>query len=209
MAKKDKKPAAKKAAAKKPAQKKLAKDKAEKAAEPVELVQPEGSILALPQAVLPEIDGVKPIGIVSRLSGTGERIHRAISYGEKTLILAVVETTKFGLAKTAAGPKLDQTLAITEFFEFEEIAGKRLLSSARLAQRQIHDQLKGRQQLPGMTDERGEALPTVVDGHGTALTPEELAEAQGGGDALLDELGVVEEFDDDVLEAAGEDEVDD
>lgn len=140
---------------------------------------------------LPEIDGLRPVGVVTKIKGTGERIDRACHLGERLVLLVEVEVdSAYRLTQTKEGPKLHQELRARDLFEVtddEDVA--RILRNARAHARLEEDEAAGRIPL-GFSDT---SQPRVtVDGSGVLLTLGEVLELRGV--ELDDDDEVVVEF---------------
>lgn len=133
---------------------------------------------ALPSLELPEFEGLLPVGVVTKLTGAGERITRAIHHGERVILLVEAELVDIAHPKTKDGIKRHQKLSVADLYEVEGAEGKRLLTHMREAYRMADDQRHGR--LP-LADGVGTVrVPAgFTDDHGNLLDEEALAEIRG------------------------------
>lgn len=133
---------------------------------------------SLPTLELPEFEGLKPVGVVTKLTGAGERIGRAMHHGERVVLLVEAELVDVRHPKTKDGIKRHQVLTVADLYEIEGPAGKRLLTAQREAYRLADDQRHGRKVL---TDGVGTIrVPAgLTDDHGHPLDEEALAELRG------------------------------
>src|SRR4051812_6699650 len=93
---------------------------------------------------LPDFEGVKPVGVVTRLNGAGERIVRPMHYEEKVVLVVEAEVTGVGPGKTSAGMKRVHTLAVRDVYEIEGKPGRRILNALRQAYRTADDRRNAR-----------------------------------------------------------------
>jgi len=139
---------------------------------------------------LPEFEGVIPVGVVTRVSGTGQRITRPIHYQERVLLLVEASATSVGHSKTNDGMKRVHTLAVTDLYELTGPDAEKVLAGARAAYRLSDDAAHGRASL-----EFDDTAQPIISTDGVILTAREVAEQRGEqlpGDALGD---VLVEFD--------------
>lgn len=134
---------------------------------------------ALPSLGLPEFEGIIPVAVLTRLKGTGQRVHRAIHHGEKVILLVEAELADVQHPKTKEGVKRVQILAATDLYLLEGKASKRILSGAKEAYRLADDARHGRKAFP-----IGAAAPVLgpegwTDENGTVLSDEDVAERRG------------------------------
>jgi len=128
---------------------------------------------------LPEIDGIVPVGVVTKIRGTGQRIERPAHLGERMLLLVEAEIdSACQLKQTDEGPKLHQGLKILDLFEVtDDDQATSLMRTARSMHRIADDADAGRIPLTFGSDTRQPL--GVVDGSGVVLTPAEVFEARG------------------------------
>lgn len=134
-------------------------------------------------AGLPEFEGLIPVGVVTRLNGAGERITRALHYGDRVVLLVEAEVTNVGHGKTSQGMKRIHTLTALDLYELEGRAGRRILNAAKQSYRLADDQRHGK--IPDLLKEHAAGAgwritpDGYVDASGRLILPEELAEIQG------------------------------
>lgn len=129
---------------------------------------------------LPEFEGIIPVGVVTKITGTGQRITRPLHYGERGVLVVEYEVANVAHGKTADGMKRIQTLTVDDFYELEGKAGTTLLRSLRQAYKIADDRRSGREPLEGnYVEPTGSGLEVTVDGHGNVLTSSEAAAARG------------------------------
>jgi hypothetical protein len=149
----------------------------EQAAVPDEVaVQP-----ALPDFELPEMEGVRPVGVVTSLNGSGERIQRPIHYGERGVLVVEYELEEVGLKKTGQGPKRAQRLKVLDLYELPGKPGAKLLRSLRTAYRMADDQRHGRRRLDLSNTDDHVGMEVAADGSGVVMTPGERGSLSGLG----------------------------
>lgn len=124
--------------------------------------------------ILPEFEGQVPIGVVTAITGSGQRITRPIHYMEKGVLLVEFEATNIGHKKTNDGMKRVHTLAVVDLYELDGEEGQKLLRQKRAQWRVADDASHGRQSL-GLDD----TAQPVLSVDGVILTALELAERQG------------------------------
>lgn len=108
---------------------------------------------------LPEIDGIQPVGVVTKIRGTGQRIDRSLHLGEKTWLLVEAEVDEaYKLKATGDGPKLHQVLQVVDLFELDpdEDETKALVRATRAFHRDLDDKKAGRTRLPIDLDPAGD-----------------------------------------------------
>lgn len=120
-----------------------------------------------------QFEGKPVVGIVTSIKGTSSRVTRPIHPGER--LYAVVELVEDGISHkpTKDGRKRYQTLDAEDFYELTDAEGRDLIAGKRaelLESGQLDGQLRIGDGAPALT----------VDASGVALTPVEIAEAQGG-----------------------------
>lgn len=132
---------------------------------------------------LPEFEGILPVGVITKLTGTGQRITRPLHYEERGVLVVEYEVVNVQHPKTADGMKRVQVLDVKDFYELEGKPGAVLLRSLRQAYRLADDARKGRKGLPiadlEQPEDAGPGLAVTVAGDGTVLTSTELAEIRG------------------------------
>jgi hypothetical protein len=145
---------------------------------------------------LPEIDGIQPVGVVTKIRGTGQRIDRSLHLGEKILVLVEAEVDEaYKLKQTGDGPKLHQVLQVVDLYELddEDINVKALLRETRSFYRERDDRRAGRTPLPSDDTRQPEGVAGFVDGSGVVMSAAEIAEARGidldpAGDVIVVEF---------------------
>jgi len=147
---------------------------------------------------LPEIDGIQPVGVVTKIRGTGQRIDRSLHLGEKTWLLVEAEVDEaYKLKATGDGPKLHQVLQVVDLFELDpdEDETKALVRATRAFHRDLDDKKAGRTPLPSDDTRQPEAVAGVVDSSGVVMSAAEIAEARGidldpaGDDVVVEFFG--------------------
>jgi len=139
---------------------------------------------------LPEFEGTIPVGVVTSVTGTGQRITRPIHYGEKIVLVVEAEATNIGHRKTTDGMKRVHTLSAVDLYELPGEAGQKLLRQQRAEWRVADDQVHGRQAL-GLDD----TTQAVLSVDGVILTAREIAE-QRGDSMPDDDASLIVEFED-------------
>jgi hypothetical protein len=139
---------------------------------------------------LPDFEGQKPVGVVTRLNGAGQRITRPIGIGERGVLVVEYENIGVNHLETKDGIKRVHTLSVKDLYEVEGKTGLKLLSNMRLQAKQQEDDRAGRMTLD--VDPKTDHGLTL-DENGTALTDDEVAEAKGETPDLLqgEEPGVL------------------
>lgn len=147
---------------------------------------PDGSEIAvqaaLPSLELPDFEGIRPVGVITKVNGTGERIGRAMRHGERVVLLVEAEVIDVHHPRTKAGIKRSQVLTALDLYELEGKPGRRILSAAKQAYRVGDDMRHGR--LPGVLGDRPGFKLTPegwTDSSGNILTEEDLAQIRGEG----------------------------
>lgn len=115
---------------------------------------PDGDVAVQPALIphdLPEFEGLTPVGVVTKLNGAGQRIHRACHLEEKIVLVVEAEVSNVGHGMTDDGVKRIHTLRVKDLYELEGKTGAALLRSLRQAYRLADDQRHGRQGL-GMAE---------------------------------------------------------
>ncbi len=154
---------------------------------------------AMPEPI-PEFEGIRPVGVVTRVNGTGERITRGMHLGERGVLVVEYEVSNVGHGRTAQGVKRIQTLGSLDLFELEGRAGQRILNALRQAHKASDDLRHGRADLLG--EHAGQAGWKMTpdgwtDSTGRLLSDEELAEIRGtliekaANDPQLDPVALV------------------
>jgi hypothetical protein len=133
---------------------------------------------ALPTLELPEFEGFLPVGVVTKLTGAGERIGRAIHHNDRVVLIVEAELVDVRHPKTKDGIKRHQVLKVADLYELEGAEGKRLLTMMREAYRKADDQRHNRK---AITDGVGTIrVPAgLTDDHGHPLDEAALAEVRG------------------------------
>lgn len=129
---------------------------------------------ALPALELPDFEGVKPIGVVTKVNGAGNRIARAMHLEDRVVLVIEAEVSNVGHAATDDGVKRVHTLRVKDLYELEGKAGVTLLRSLRQSYRLADDARHGRARL-GMAEleqPEGNAagISVVVDEEGRVHT---------------------------------------
>lgn len=125
---------------------------------------------------LPEFEGTAPIGVVTKVTGTGQRITRAMHYEERVLLLVEAEVGNVAHVKTGDGMKRVHGLAVRDLYELDADEGQALLRKHRSKYRQIEDEKAGRN--PLAFDDTAQPAQYIADG-GVVLTGREIAEQRG------------------------------
>jgi hypothetical protein len=133
---------------------------------------------ALPSLELPDFEGITPVGVVTKVNGTGQRISRALHLEERGVLVIEYEVANVGHSLIKDGVHRLQTLSVRDMYELPGKPGKRLLVSLREAYRKADDARHNR--LP-ITDGVGTIrVPAgFTDEHGNVLDEEALAEIRG------------------------------
>jgi hypothetical protein len=136
---------------------------------------------ALPSMELPDFEGLSPVGVITKVNGAGQRIHRAMHLEERGVLVVEYEVANVGHGLTDDGVKRIHTLRVRDLYELQGKAGASLLRSLRQAYRVADDMRHGRRSLPGL--ERQEPIEPGaegwVDASGTQLLDEDLAGIRG------------------------------
>lgn len=132
---------------------------------------------------LPEMDGVQPVGVITKIKGATQTIPRAIHYGERGVSVVEWQADDVAAKRTKDGMKRQQTLTTLELHDLPKCpgCGCDLLTEARAERRRQNPQLSIEDVDQG--DER------KADAAGVALTPEEekaLAAFNGDVDATVE-----------------------
>jgi hypothetical protein len=137
---------------------------------------------------LPEFEGQVPVGVVTSVSGTSQRIDRPIHMDETVLLLVEARVGSIAHKVVKDGLKRHQTLTAKDVYELEGTDGRDLLRAARNRYQLADDASKGRVGLP--LDDT--LVPQqFVDQGGVIMTPAEVREARGEDWDPADELTVV------------------
>jgi hypothetical protein len=130
---------------------------------------------------LPEFEGVQPVGVVTKVNGSGQRIRRAMHLGERVILVVEAEVDDVGHKRTDDGVKRDQVLKVSDLWELEGKPGATLVRSLRQAYKLSDDHAAGRRVLNGMEqpDPAGPGITVTVDGNGVVLTDTEAAAMRG------------------------------
>ncbi len=136
---------------------------------------------ALPTLELPDFEGVKPVGVVTKLNGAGQRIARAMHIDEKVVLVVEAQVSNVGHGRTGDGVKRIHVLSVLDVYELEGKPGAVLLRSLRAAHKIAADRRDGKEPLDGVDqpEPTGEGLEVRVDSSGVVLTDVEAAEARG------------------------------
>lgn len=136
---------------------------------------------ALPTLELPEFEGIRPVGVVTRVNGTGQRIARAMHIDERVVLVVEAEVADVGHGRTADGVKRVHKLTVLDVYELEGKPGAQLLRSLRAAHKIASDRRDGKEPLGGeleQPDPTELGIEVVVDG-AVVLTTTEAAERRG------------------------------
>ena len=131
---------------------------------------------------LPEFEGVLPVGVVTKLNGSGQRIRRPMHLGERVVLVVEAEVDNVGHARTDDGVKRNQALKVSDLYELEGKPGSVLLRSLRQAYKLADDHSAGRKVLGAGIDQpepNGTGMEFTVDENGIVLTDAELAAMRG------------------------------
>lgn len=142
---------------------------------------------------LPEFEGIIPIGVVTTLNGSGQRITRPMHYGERGVLVVEYEVEGVGHNKTNDGMKRHHKLKVLDLYELPGKPGSTLLRSLRQAHRTADDLNRGTVAIAGfdVTPEGNAAgIEVTVDEKGRVHT------AVGAGLAHIDVAVLV--FEDEV-----------
>jgi hypothetical protein len=136
---------------------------------------------------LPEFEGIIPVGVVTKLKGASQRIHRPIHLGERGVALVEYESVDIGHKDTKDGVKRHQVLAVSEMYDIGSDRAAELLQEFRAAYRQADDARKGREPLFPDPDAPA-GVEVKVDGSGVVVTPGDEQDDWEGDRAAFDEL---------------------
>lgn len=119
---------------------------------------------------LPVFEGVQPVGVVTKINGSSQRIGRAIHLGEKGV--ALVEWTGENIAHKRGkdGTKRHQTLDVLDLYEVSSDRANEWLAEVRAEHRKKNPQMS-------LEDLEGPGGAVKVDGSGVVMTDKEAAEA--------------------------------
>lgn len=131
---------------------------------------------AVPIAGLPEFEGRRPVGVVTKVNGSGERIHRSMALGEKVLLLVETTVSEVNHKQTKEGLKRHHTLVVDDLWETPEGEVSELLARCRQA---YHDAERDRTGQLTIDDVEDQSVAVTVDAFGVAMTDAERAEAAG------------------------------
>lgn len=131
---------------------------------------------------LPEMDGVQPVGVITKIKGNTQTIGRAIHYGERGVSVVEWQADDVAAKRTKDGMKRQQTLTTLEVHDLTTCPACKcdLLVEARAERRRLNPQLSIEDVDQG--DQRKAA-------DGVALTPDEekkLAAFNGDVDAAAE-----------------------
>lgn len=151
-------------------------------AEHVETEEPEVVIESALPFGLPDFEGLKPVGVVTKVNGTGQRIGRAMHLEERGVVVVEYEVSNVGHSATDDGIKRVHTLKVRDLYELEGKAGKKLLRGLRAAYRLADDARHGRRRLGLVGDDPAVAgVEVTTDGSGVLVTPGERGDLAGLG----------------------------
>lgn len=128
---------------------------------------------ALPTLELPDFEGLKPVGVVTKVNGAGNRIARAMHLDDRIVLVIEAEVSNVGHASTDDGVKRVHTLRVKDLYELEGKAGLTLLRSLRQAYRIADDTRHGRKPILAdleQPDGNGAGIDVVVDDKGRIHT---------------------------------------
>lgn len=125
---------------------------------------------------LPEFEGIVPAGVVTKVTGTGQRITRAMHYGEKAYLLVEAEVGSVAHAKVSKGMHRVHSLTVLDLYEFDGDEGQALIRKFRSKYRILDDEKAGRN--PLAFDDTAQPAQYVMQG-GVVLTAQEIAEQRG------------------------------
>lgn len=129
-----------------------------------------------PRFELLEFEGVQPVGVITSLTGAGQRITRPLGLDHRVILVVEAEVINVNHKTTKDGVKRVHTLSVKDLYEAEGKEGIKLLSNVRLANRKADDERKG---IMSLDLETKTDHGLTLDENGTALTPEEAAAAKG------------------------------
>lgn len=130
---------------------------------------------------LPEFEGTMPVGVDTRINGSGQRIIRPLGLEQRVILVVEAVVSGVDHKTVKGGIKRVHTLSVADLYEVEGKEGTKLLSNMRLRQKKADDARSGRKAIPGIDEATiGEPGPEVtVDGNGVAMTEAEVAAARG------------------------------
>lgn len=137
---------------------------------------------------LPEFEGTVPVGVLTSVTGTSQRISRPIHLGEKVVLLVEAEVGQIGHKVGKDGLKRHQALVAADVWELADGEATDLLRALRTSARLEADAAMGVAGLP--FDDTVVAAQYTTAG-GTVMTPAEIAEHRGEDWDPGDELTVV------------------
>lgn len=123
---------------------------------------------------LPDCDGKPVVGVVSKFSGTSQRIQRAIEMDERGFALVEWKSDDWGHKRSKDGIKRHQTLAVLDLYELDDDDVDGLVQKYRSRYHADDPQLSIDE-----VDQAELAAALAIDQSGVALTPTEAAEANG------------------------------
>ena len=136
---------------------------------------------------LPEFEGLRPIGVLTKLKGAAQRINRPMHHGEKVILVVEAEVSGVNHPMTKEGLKREHVLQVGDLYELAGRPGNRLMSRLKNAWRLADDDRHGRTALEGIA-EGADGVELATDGSGVVLT-----------DGDLDALGLSDSGSDPVL----------
>lgn len=127
---------------------------------------------------LPEIGGIIPVGVVTKVKGTGQRIEEALNLGQRVVMLVEASVSDaYQLKDTKEGPKLHQALTIDDLWVLRGKEARELVKARKTELARPKPDLAGTHPL-GLVDDS--APPAgYVDASGVAMTPSEVAAQRG------------------------------
>jgi hypothetical protein len=138
---------------------------------------------------LPEFEGQVPVGVLTRINGTGQRVTRPLRIGERGVAVVEYEVLGVNHVEDKAGLKRIQTLGVKDLYDVEGKEAKKLLANMRTRFKTAEDERLGRRSLPGIDSELHTDHGQVLDENGVALTTDEVAAIRGddsGPTTLMD-----------------------
>src|SRR3954470_13170104 len=88
---------------------------------------------AVPIAGLPDFEGHRPVGVVTKVNGSGERIHRPMAYQEKVVLIVECTVDDVSHKRTNEGMKRRHTLVVDDLWEAPANEATTLLARCRQA----------------------------------------------------------------------------
>lgn len=104
----------------------------------------------------PEFEGRMPIGIVTKLNGSGQRINTARHLEESVVLLVEAEVSGVSHDLRKDGIVRVQTLGVVDLYELHDSEATELLKTVRARYRKAQDEANGRAPLPLDEDDDGD-----------------------------------------------------